>query len=200
MYSVDFVDGGAVGETDLDVFEAGVNSGVERRGDGGRDAAREHELCDAEVLPFDCLGELALARLVDTRYGGWFEVCGDGGEEETRFIAAKGVTVASGGEEEVDGVLVPVPSGSVEGGFVVATGVFEEGLIAEELGDDGGVAPCCGSVQYGVAVPGIGVGWRRTAVLYVCAGGEGGGQEGAVAFLRGEEEDVVFVFRDEEPS
>lgn len=69
----------------------------------------------------------------------------------------------------------------MEGGFVVAAGVFEEGIIAEELGDDGGVAPCCG----GVAVPGVRVGWRRTAVLDVCAGGEGGGQEVAVARRRG---------------
>lgn len=36
---------------------------------GGCDAAREHELCDAEVLPSD---RLALASLVDTRYSGWF--------------------------------------------------------------------------------------------------------------------------------
>lgn len=85
----------------------------------------------------------------------------------------------------------------MEGGFVILAEVFEGGLVAEELGDDGGVAPGCGFVQGGVAVVGRGVDWRTT-VFYVGAGGEGGGQESAVAFLRGEEEDVVFVFRDEE--
>lgn len=88
MFPVDFVDGGAVGETEFDVFEAGANCDVGGRGDSSCDAARKHELCDGEVFSFDRLIELALGHLVDARYSGWFEVCHDGGEKETGFIAA----------------------------------------------------------------------------------------------------------------
>lgn len=113
-------------------------------------------------------------------------------------MAAEGVTVASGGEEEVDSGLVPAPGGRVEGGLVVTTAVFEGRVVAEELGDDGNAAFGRGSVQSGVAEVWVGVGWHCAAVCYIGAGGEGGGQEGEGASLRGKEEHVVFVFRDEE--